>query len=88
MFPRVDSVWQAPPKVLSIARRAGGMVEVTYALPGLRRAVVAVPEHLWQRGVHERVPAALIADLAALDSQSARIAGSIHRAAIGKPATG
>jgi hypothetical protein len=51
------------PRVLSQTRAAPHHQLVTYALPGLRRAVVRVPEHIWLQQGHLDLEPALRAHL-------------------------
>ena len=40
------------PQVLSQERSTGGTMLVTFALPGLRKAIIRVPFHSWLNGEH------------------------------------
>ena len=48
-----------PPKIIHQTAPVDGLVRVTYALPGLQRATVSVPEGRWLVGGHLPVGKAL-----------------------------
>lgn len=64
-----DPINQPPPKILSNKPRDSRTMHVEYSLPGLKRAVVAVPFDRWQAGGHAPVGAALAQMMAELDLQ-------------------
>ena len=67
--PPLPASHQTPPKAIDQRPGGSGTVHVTYALPGLRRAVVSVPEDRWLVGGHARLAGPLAAALRALDLQ-------------------
>ena len=73
----IQAARQPPPKVISNAPVGNGHVRVTYALPGLRRAQVAVPEVRWQVGGHGSIGTVLAERLAQLDAQAAAAGGRV-----------
>lgn len=66
-----------PPKIIAQTPTERGAVEVTYALPGLARAVVSVPEGRWLAGGHAPIQRALGPLLARLGLSSAAAADSV-----------
>lgn len=68
---RVDPPAQPPPKIVVNEPDGHGNVRVTFALPGLRRAVVSVPEARWLALAHNRLGGELAAMLEELDLQAA-----------------
>lgn len=68
---RTDPVAAPPPKVISNDPDDDGNVRVTFALPGLRRAIVTVPGARWLAGAHNRLGGELAAMIADLDLQTA-----------------
>lgn len=62
----VDPPADPPPKIIDNQHRPDGTVAVTWALPGLRRATLTVPERRWQVGGHSVLGKPLAAFLTAL----------------------
>jgi hypothetical protein len=68
-----------PPKILSNEPAGPDLVYVTWSLPGLRRALMAVPAARWQEGGHVSLGKLWQARIAALDLQAAAISATMAR---------